>query len=210
VIDNTFASPVNFNPIDLGFNIVVHSATKYLNGHTDVGAGCVVGPQIWVDRIREKLNHLGGALDPHACFLLQRGLKTLALRVRQQNENALALARTLEKNPAVKRVHYPGLETHPSHGRARTWFKGFGGMLSFETALDAGRTDEMLHRLNLARLAPSLGGVETLVTRPATTSHAGLTEKERKDLGITDSLVRVSVGIEGTDDLIRDFEAALG
>ncbi|MFH1016922.1 MAG: aminotransferase class I/II-fold pyridoxal phosphate-dependent enzyme [Pseudomonadota bacterium] len=209
IIDNTFASPVNFNPLDLGFDLVVHSATKYLNGHTDLAAGCVVGSRAWIDRIRDKANHFGGSLTPFGCYLLQRGLKTLALRVRRQNESALTLAKALSRHPSVERVNYPGLETHPQYQRARRWFRGFGGMLSFETKLDVDRTEAMLHRLNLAHVAPSLGGIETLVTRPATTSHAGLAPAERKSLGISDTLVRVSVGIEGTEDLVADFDQAL-
>jgi cystathionine beta-lyase/cystathionine gamma-synthase len=210
MVDNTFASPVNFRPIERGFDLSLHSATKYLNGHNDLVAGVVIGAAVHVQRARRLLDHLGGALDPHACFLLDRGVKTLVLRVRQQNATALSLAQRLAAHSAVARVHHPGLASHPDHARARELLDGFGGMISFEPrgGVDAAR--RFLERVALPIKGPSLGGVETLVTRPATTSHAGLSPEVRAQLGITDSLVRVSVGIEGAEDLIRDFEAALG
>ena len=201
IIDSTFATPVNYRPLDSGFDLVVHSGTKYLNGHSDLAAGAVIGPRELVRRVTHRLNHLGGVLDPHACFLLHRGIKTLVLRVRQQNENALALARFLAAHAAVDEVNYPGLETHPQHGRARKLFSGFGGMLSFEVQGGVEAAETLLSRLRIPRSAPSLGGVETLITRPATTSHAGVPAKERIRMGISDSLVRVSVGIEDPGDL---------
>ena len=209
IIDSTFATPVNYRPLDWGFDLVVHSGTKYLNGHSDLAAGAVIGSRDLVRRVTHRLNHLGGVLDPHACFLLQRGIKTLVLRVLRQNENALALSRLLAAHAAVDRVNYPGLETHPQHGRARKLFSGFGGMLSFEVRGGVKAAEPLLHRLRIPRSAPSLGGVETLITRPATTSHAGVPAEERVRMGISDSLVRVSVGIEDPGDLVKDFEQGL-
>jgi cystathionine beta-lyase/cystathionine gamma-synthase len=209
MIDNTFATPVNFRPPEHGFDLTLHSGTKYLNGHSDIVAGALVGRAELVTAARRKLAHLGASLDPHACALLHRGLKTLALRVRAQNATALALASRLEAHPAVVRVHYPGLESHPRHARAGALFDGFGGVLSFELegGLDAAR--RLLARLTIAVVAPSLGGVETLVTRPATTSHGGMAPEDRAKLGIGDGLVRVAVGIEAVEDLVADFEQAL-
>ncbi len=209
LIDNTFPSPVNFRPAEHGFDLSLHSCTKYLNGHSDVVAGAVIGRGDLVTKVKRRLDHLGGTLDPHACFLLHRGTKTLALRVRQQNLSALELARTLERHPAVARVNYPGLESHPQHARARELFDGFSGMLSFELTGGQDAAERLMGHVHLPIVAPSLGGVETLITRPATTSHAGLSRDDRDKLGITDGLVRVSVGIEATEDLIADFESAL-
>ena len=209
IIDNTFASPVNYRPIAAGFDLVVHSATKYLNGHSDIVAGAVAGSSELIERIRHKANHLGGSLDPHAAFLLNRGLKTLALRVRYQNDSASRIARFLEAHPGVTRVHYAGLESHPRHARAQSLFAGFGGVLSFELEGAAQRADEFAARVRIPAIAPSLGGVHTLLTRPATTSHAGLSREDRQRLGISDALLRLSVGIESTDDLIEDFTQAL-
>jgi cystathionine beta-lyase/cystathionine gamma-synthase len=209
VIDNTFASPVNFRPAEWGFDLSLHSGTKYLNGHSDIVAGAVIGRADLIEKITSKLNHLGGSLDPHACFLLHRGLKTLAVRVRCQNENALRMARFLETHPAVDTIHYPGLESHPEHSRARELFDGFGGMLSFEPRGGLEGAEGFVRRAMLPVVAPSLGGVETLITRPATTSHAGLTPKEREALGVSDSLIRVSIGIEAVEELMEDFDHAL-
>jgi cystathionine gamma-synthase/cystathionine gamma-lyase/cystathionine beta-lyase len=210
IIDSTLATPVNFRPIEHGFDLVVHSATKYLNGHSDIVAGALAGSADHVLAAKRKLDHFGGSLDPHACFLLHRGLKTLALRVRHQNESALALARFLERHPAVRKVNYPGLEGSAGAARARSLFAGFGGMVSFEPAGGVGAAEAFFRRAKLAICAPSLGGPETLITRPATTSHVGLSVEERGRLGITDGLVRVSVGLEATEDLLADFGAALG
>ena len=172
-------------------------------------AGVVVGSADQIEGVRRLLNELGGSLDPHACFLLNRGLKTLVLRVCQQNESALELVRRLAKRDDVERVNYPGLESHPDHVRALELFDGFGGMFSFELAGGPKRARRFLDRLELPTEGPSLGGVETLVTRPAATSHAGLSREDRARLGIGDSLIRVSVGIESIDDLISHFEQAL-
>jgi len=209
LIDNTFASPVNFRPVAAGFDLSLHSATKFLNGHSDLVAGAVIGRRDLIERIRHKANHLGGSLDPHAAFLLNRGLKTLALRVRYQNDSASRIARFLEAHPGVTRVHYAGLESHPRHARAQSLFAGFGGVLSFELEGAAQRADEFAARVRIPAIAPSLGGVHTLLTRPATTSHAGLSREDRQRLGISDALLRLSVGIESTDDLIEDFTQAL-
>jgi len=209
LIDNTIATPVNFRPAAFGFDVVLHSATKYLNGHSDIVAGVVAGRHDLTTRIRHTLDHYGGSLDPHACFLLERGLKTLALRVRYQNESALRIARFLAEHPAVERVNYPGLPGTPSFARASEWFGGFGGMVSFELGTNGPSVEAFLERMTIALVAPSLGGAETLVTQPARTSHAGLTREERSAAGISDGLVRLSVGLETTDDLIADFRAAL-
>ena len=210
VIDNTLATPINFRPVEHGFDLIVHSATKYLNGHSDIVAGAVAGSAARVIAVKHKLDHLGGALDPHACFLLHRGLKTLAVRVRYQCQSALEIAGFLERHPAVSAVHYPGLERHPHHARARQWFAGAGGLLAFELAGGVDAVERMFSRLTLPLSAPSLGGPETLITRPATTSHAGMAPEIRRRQGITDGLIRLSVGLESTQDLIDDFAAALG
>ena len=209
MVDNTFPSPVNFNPIPFGFDVSLHSATKYLNGHSDVVAGAMVSSEKLIKKIIPLFNHLGGCLDPHACFLLHRGIKTLGARVRYQNESALKVAKALEKCSKVSRVIYPGLSSHPDHQRAKEWFRGFGGMLSFEFDGDAQQADQALKKLRIPFLAPSLGGVESLYVRPATASHSGLSKTDREKLGIKDSLVRVSIGLEDTQDLIDDFTRAL-
>jgi cystathionine beta-lyase/cystathionine gamma-synthase len=209
IVDNTFASPINFRPAELGFDLSIHSATKYLNGHTDIVAGAVIGRCELVERITRKLNHFGGALDPHACFLLSRGMKTLAVRVRYQNESALKIARFLEGHPRVAKVNYPGLEGHTNHLRACELFDGFGGVLSFELAGGVEAAESFIANATIPISAPSLGGVETLMTRPATTSHAGMSAADRAAAGIADGLVRLSIGLETTDDLIEDFEHAL-
>ena len=209
MVDNTFASPVNFNPLEMGFDIEIHSATKYLNGHSDIVAGCVVGASDRIDAVLHKLNHLGGCLDPHACFLLHRGIKTLPLRVGYQNQSASSLASFLDAHPGGERVVYPGLEHHPDHSRAIQLFRGFGGMISFCAHSDVAAADRVVSALELPACAPSLGGVESLVTRPATTTHSGMTPEERSAMGIEDRLIRVSVGIESTDDLCADFDRAL-
>ncbi len=210
IIDNTFATPLGFQPLRHGFDLVLHSATKYLNGHNDLIAGALMGSTERVRAAKTTLDHLGGSLDPHACFLLQRGLKTLGVRFRQQCATALAVAKALEKHPAVVRVNHLGLPTHPHHPRARELFAFFGAMLSFEIRGGAEAAEKMFPRLTLPLHAPSLGGVETLVTRPAATSHAGLSPEERARIGIGDGLVRVSIGLEAPEDLIDDFFRTLG
>lgn len=209
MIDNTFSSPINFRPPEWGFDLSLHSCTKYLNGHSDIVAGAVIGRADLIEKIRHKLNHLGGSLDPHACFLLHRGMKTLAVRVKYQNGSALKIAKFLEDHPAIEKVNYPGLESHPGHQRARELFDGFGGMLSFELKNGIEAAERFIQNTTLPIIAPSLGGIETLITRPATTSHSGLSPKDRQKLGISEGLIRVSIGIEATEDIIEDFKQAL-
>ncbi len=209
MIDNTFASPINFRPPEWGFDLSLHSCTKYLNGHSDIVAGAVIGRAELVDRVKNRLDHLGGSLDPHACFLLHRGMKTLAVRVRYQNESALRIAKFLHDHQAIEKVNYPGLDTHPQHERVRELLDGFGGMLSFELRGGAATAEEFIKRTTLPIIAPSLGGVETLLTLPAKTSHSGMSPEDRHALGITDGLVRMSVGIEATEDVIEDLKHAL-
>jgi cystathionine beta-lyase len=208
VIDNTFATPINQNPIPLGLDVVVHSATKYLNGHSDVNAGVVVSSTEIIRRVTASAVNLGGMLDAHACAQLERGLKTLALRVQRHNENADCLARFLASHPAVARVNYPGLSEHPDHAIASRQMRGFGGMLSFELR-DPAQVDRLLSRLRIVMPALSLGGVESLICIPSRTSHRTITPSERQRAGISDGLVRVSVGIEDADDLREDFTQAL-
>ncbi len=209
IIDNTFASPVNFRPAEAGFDLSLHSCTKYLNGHSDIVAGAVIGRASLVRKVAHKLNHLGGVLDPHACFLLHRGMKTLAVRVRYQNESALKIARFLESHPKVRQVNYPGLESSPDHLRACDLLDGFGGMLSFELEGGVAAADRFIEHVTLPISAPSLGGIESLITRPATTSHSGMTPEERSRAGIAEGLIRFSVGLEATDDLVEDFTRSL-
>ena len=209
VVDNTFATPVNQRPLTLGADVVVHSGTKYLGGHSDVLGGCVVTDAATAERLWHKRTLLGGTLDPFAAWLLLRGTKTLALRVERQNQNALAIARTLEADSAVARVHYPGLECHPQHELAKRQMTGFGGMLSVE--LTGGRSvgASFVESIRLALLAVSLGGVETLVEHPASMSHALLSDQELRQAGIPPGLIRMSIGIEDANDLIADFRQAL-
>ncbi len=209
LIDNTFSSPINFRPIEWGFDLSLHSASKYLNGHSDVIAGAIIGSAELVDRARIKQNHLGGSLDTHATYLLYRGMKTLALRVERQNYNAQKLAEYLERHPAVKKVNYPGLASHPQHKLATHFFDGFGGTLSFEIKGNADDAARVVSAVQLPISAPSLGGVEALITRPATTSHSSMSPEARLSMGITDTLIRYAVGIELIDDLIADLDQAL-
>jgi cystathionine beta-lyase/cystathionine gamma-synthase len=209
LIDNTFASPVNFRPIEHGYDLSLHSCTKYLNGHSDLVAGAVIGRADLVEKVKMKLDHLGGTLDPHTAYLLQRGIKTLHLRVRYQNESALKIAKFLAAHSEVSKVNYPGLESHPQHRRAMELFDGCSGMLSFELQGGVPAAESFLKNATIPIVAPSLGGVESLLTRPATTSHAGLSPQDRLKMGVSDSLIRVSVGIESTEELIEDFDQAL-
>jgi cystathionine beta-lyase/cystathionine gamma-synthase len=209
MIDNTFASPVNFRPAEHGFDLSLHSCTKYLNGHSDIVAGAVIGRSSLVAQIKSLLDHLGGSLDPHACFLLHRGIKTLAVRVERHNFNALKLAEHLARHPLIAQVNYPGLPNHPRHERAAKLFDGFGGMLSFEMKDGPDSADAFLRKLRIPIIAPSLGGIESLAMRPAASSHAWMSPAARARLGITDSLIRISVGIEALEDLIEDFDQAL-
>ena len=209
IIDNTFASPVNFRPAELGFDLVMESATKYLNGHTDICAGVVAGSAENVFRTKVTLDHVGGVLDSHACFLLERGLKTLPIRVKTQNTTAHRLAEYLENHARVTSVNYPGLESHAQHERAARLFDGFGGMLSFELAGGVEAAEDFLGKLTLPAHAASLGGAESLIVRPAAATHGGVPPEERARSGITDGLIRFSVGLEDVEDLLEDLGRAL-
>jgi cystathionine gamma-synthase len=210
IVDNTFATPINQNPLALGADLVLHSATKYLGGHADALGGVICGRRDLVEKIYHFREINGASLDPNAAYLLLRGMKTLHLRVRQQNASALAVARFLEAHPAVARVFYPGLESHPGHGIARRQMRGFGGMLSFMLAdnrLEA--VGRLLPRLRYAHAAANLGAVETIVGPPATTSHVECSAETRAAMGIPEGLIRYSTGIEETEDLIADLAQAL-
>ena len=208
--DNTFATPINQRPIEHGIDVVLHSATKYLGGHTDVTAGAIVAKseELW-ERIWFLYKVLGPVLGPMDAYLVRRGLRTLPQRVRQQNASAQALAEFLEDHPKVARVHYPGLKTFPQHALARRQMDGFGGMLSFEIAGGHAAGVRFVESVEVATLAVSLGGTETLVQHPASMTHGPLTDEERKVSGISEGLIRVSVGLEHVDDLIADFAQAL-
>lgn len=209
LIDSTFATPVNLRPADHGIDLVAHSATKYLAGHNDVLGGVVAGPSSLVSLVRDLRHVFGAVLDPHAAYLIQRGMKTLALRVRQQNESALAIAAFLEGHPRVTRVYYPGLASHPHHAIAARMMRGFGGVVSFELDGDLDGTSAFIDRCRIPRIAPSLGGVESLIEQPALMSFYELTTEQRLAVGIKDNLVRMAVGIEDRDELIADLEQAL-
>lgn len=209
VVDNTFATPINQSPLALGADLVLHSATKYLGGHADVLGGVLCGSAELVDKVHHYREITGAALDPMAAYLLVRSLKTLALRVERQNENALAIARWLEEHEAVAEVNYPGLESDPDHFVASRQMRGYGGMLSFSLHGGFAAVKRALPRLRLAHLVANLGSVETLAGVPATTSHAECSEEERSAMGIPEGLVRYSAGIEDASDLIADLDQAL-
>jgi cystathionine gamma-synthase len=210
LVDSTFATPINLRPLGHGIDLVMHSATKYLSGHNDVLAGVVTGSAAHVSLIRELRHDFGGVLDPHAAYLVQRGMKTLALRVAQQNRSALALATALEAHPRVKAVWYPGLPSHPHHATARRLMSGFGGVVTFEVAGDTESVSRMIDRCRIPRIAPSLGGVESLIEQPALMSYFDLDPAQRDALGIRGTLVRYAVGVEDPDELIADLRQALG
>lgn len=209
VVDSTFASPINLRPLEHGADVVIHSATKYLNGHHDLLGGVVLGTAPYIEEVRQKMMLWGQSPDPFACWLLERGLKTLDVRVRRQNANALRIAEWLSQRSEVSRVHYAGLRSHPDHEAARAQMSGFGGMLAFELTGGAAASERMLRRLSLIRHAPSLGGVESIISEPRFTSHAHLTPEQRAAAGIPDGFVRLSVGIEDADDLIGDIQRAV-
>ena len=209
MVDNTFASPVNQNPLDLGADVVVHSATKYLNGHADLIAGAAMANRERIRKIKMMRRELGGTLDPLPAWLVLRGMKTMAIRVRQQNANAMALAEFLSSHKKVTAVHYPGLKTHPQHELARKQMRGFGGMLSFEIKGTARNAMRFTENVKVATLAASLGGVETLVSQPYNMTHTQMSAGDKEKAGIPETLVRVSVGIEDVDDLIEDFRRGL-
>jgi len=208
MIDNTFASPINLTPLDFGIDISMHSATKYLGGHSDILAGLVAGSTEHINTIFQKGKNLGGNLSHMISYLLERSIKTLAIRVEKHNSNAQTIAEHLEKHSAIAKVYYPGLESHPNHNTAKAQMHGFGGMLSFELrkGLDAA---EFQKKLKLVKPSLSLAGVESTILQPSLTSHALLTPEQRKAVGISDSLLRFSVGIENVDDIIGDVEQAL-
>lgn len=210
VIDNTFASPINQNPLALGIDVVVHSGTKYLGGHSDLCCGAVVSTAEHMDRIRSSAVNFGGSMNAWTCALLERSLKTLAIRVRTQTRNAGRLARYLQTRPEVTNVYYPGLEDHPDHSVAKTQMTDFGAMLAFELNESRIELKRFLKRLELITPAISLGGVETIICAPKDTSHAKVSAAERTQMGISDSLLRLSVGVEDAEDLIADVAKALG
>ncbi|HEX6386883.1 MAG TPA: aminotransferase class I/II-fold pyridoxal phosphate-dependent enzyme [Anaerolineae bacterium] len=214
LIDATFATPVNQRPLDFGIDLVIHSATKYLSGHNDVMAGVAVGDAGLIHALRQSQGMLGGIIDPHAAFLLERGLKTLELRVSRQNQSAQAVAEYLEQHPKVERVWYPGLPAHPDHEVARQQMNGFGGVVSFEIAPVGGEaplhtTSRFIDAMTIPYIAPSLGGVESLIEQPALMSFYELSTEERLTIGIKDNLVRFAIGIEDTADILSDLEQAL-
>lgn len=209
VIDATFASPINLRPLEHGADVVIHSATKYLNGHNDVIGGVVMGTASYIEEVRQKMMVWGQAPDPFSCWLLERGLKTLDVRVRRQNDNAQRIAEWAATRDEIRRVHYSGLPEHPDHKVAAELMNGFGGMLGFELVGGARAAERLMRRLRLITPAPSLGGVETIISEPRRTSHTHLTAEERAALGIPDGFVRLSVGIEAAEDLIADLEQGL-
>jgi cystathionine beta-lyase/cystathionine gamma-synthase len=208
LLDNTFATPINQRPAEHGIDLVLHSGTKYFGGHGDLICGVVTGREHLIQEIRDTRTELGGTMDPHAAFLLLRGLKTLAVRVQRHNENALRVAEFLEKHAQVKRVYYPFLASHPQRKLAQKQMRGGGGLLSFELDGSAADARRFAQTLRLFALAPSLGGVDSLVTLPVITSHAMVLPQERQSMGVTDQLIRLAVGIENVEDLIADLEQA--
>lgn len=208
VVDGTLGGPMNQRPLDLGADILVHSGSKYLNGHGDVIAGAVVAGRELTRSIRSAQQAAGAILDPHAAWLMLRGMATYALRMRRHNESGLAVARFLDAHAKVGKVHYPGLPSHPDHDLARRQMKGFGGLISFELASDAAAR-AVVDRTRLFGIGPSIGGLESLISQPANTSHHSVTPERRLEMGIAPGLVRISVGIEDVEDLLADLSRAL-
>ncbi|HUF66680.1 MAG TPA: PLP-dependent aspartate aminotransferase family protein [Gemmatimonadaceae bacterium] len=209
VVDSTMASPINLRPIEHGADVVIHSATKYLNGHNDVLCGVVAGSASYVEEVRQKMMVWGQVPDPFACWLLERGLKTLFVRVQRQNASAQKVAEWCATRPEISAVHYAGLPSHPDHKVAKALLDGFGGMLAFELAGGAGAAERFLPAVRLFVHAASLGGSDSLVIEPRFSSHARMSDAERRTAGIRDGLVRISIGLEDPDDLIADLEQAL-
>jgi methionine-gamma-lyase len=209
IIDNTFATPILQKPLELGFDMVVHSATKYLGGHSDIIAGAAAGSRKWMDRVRHMVIYLGGSMDPGVAFLLIRGMKTMGVRVERQGSTALAVANFLERHPKVARVHYPGLKSHPDHALAKKQMKGFGSMMAFDLKGGLPAARRFCDRVQLFLLAASLGGVESLVVLPIYSSHYRMSKQELESAGVTPGTVRVSVGLEDAEDLIADLKQAL-
>lgn len=209
VVDSTFASPVNFRPLEHGADVVIHSATKFLNGHHDVLAGAVCGTASYIEEVRQKMIVWGQAPDPFACWLLERGLKTLDIRVRRGNESAMKIAQWCAGRKEVRRVHYPGLAEHPDHAVAKELLDGFGAMLAIELSGGGRSADKFVRKLKMIQYASSLGGVDTILSEPRYSSHAKLTPEQRTKIGIPDGFLRISVGLEDADDIIADIEQAL-
>jgi cystathionine gamma-synthase len=209
LIDSTFATPYNQRPIEFGMDVVLQSCTKYLAGHNDILAGAMLGKKNLVEKVRNLHKSMGGTIDPHCCYLLLRGLKTFPLRVEKQNESALKIARFLEGHPKIEKVYYPFLKSHRHYEIARKQMKGGGGVVTFEIKGNINTAKRFLDALKLCYIGPSLGGVETLITHPALVSYYDYTRKQRYELGITDTLFRLAVGIEDVDDLIADLNRAL-
>jgi cystathionine gamma-synthase len=208
-VDSTFATPFNIRPAEFGADLVIHSGTKYLGGHNDLLAGSVAGPAEIIHKLKDAQNMLGPTIDPHAAYLLLRGMKTLSLRIQRHNENGQRVAEFLESHPAVRRVFYPGLPSHPDHAIAKKLMAGFGGVVSFEIEGDMERTMRFIDALKIPYVGPSLGGVESIIEQPALMSHFALDKQERERMGIKDELVRYALGIEDADDLIADLQQAL-
>jgi cystathionine beta-lyase/cystathionine gamma-synthase len=210
LVDATFASPINFRPLEHGADVAITSATKYLNGHSDVVAGAVAGSTSLVEEINRLMRRWGQAIDPHTAWMVDRGMRTLALRMERHNANGLAVARWAEAQAAITRVHYPGLPSHPDHQRAKKVLDGYGGMVGLELKGGPKAAERLLKRLKLVLHAPSLAGVESLISEPRLTSHKDLTPSARAALGIPDGFLRLSCGIEDSDDIIADLAQALG
>jgi cystathionine beta-lyase/cystathionine gamma-synthase len=210
LVDGTFASPINFRPLEHGADIVITSATKYLNGHSDVIAGAVAGTASLIEEVTRLLVLWGQALDPHAAWLVERGLRTLEVRMQRHNINGMAVARWAEGKDQILRVHYPGLSSHHDHAYAASVLDGFGGMVGFELKGGARAAERFLKKLKLITHAPSLAGVESLISEPRFTSHRRLTEEQRSKQGIPDGFVRLSCGLENAEDIIGDLDQALG
>ena len=210
VIDNTFASPINQQPLALGVDLAMQSATKYLNGHSDVTGGVVSGNRALIEPIEKTRRLIGTIMDPYPAYALGRGLKTLPLRIARHNESAATIAKFLADDPRVSQVFYPGLPSHPDHAIARKQMTGFGGMVCFDLHGDYARAEQLYDRLKIIKRAASLGGVESLVSMPVLTSHWGHTDAQLKDAGITRGMMRLSVGLEDVEDLIADLDQALG
>jgi cystathionine gamma-synthase len=209
LIDSTFATPYNQRPTEWGMDLVLHSCTKYLAGHNDILAGAVLGKEKLVEKIRDLHKSMGGTIDPHCCYMLLRGLKTFPLRVRQQNESALRIAEWLEAHPKIRRVYYPFLPSHRHYEVATQQMEGGGGVVSFDIKGNLADAKRLLDRLKMIYIGPSFGGVESLITHPALVSYYDYNRKDRYALGITDTLFRLAIGIEDTEDLITDLEQAL-
>jgi cystathionine beta-lyase/cystathionine gamma-synthase len=209
LVDATFASPINFRPLEHGADVVITSATKYLNGHSDVIAGVVAGSASFVEEVNRLMRLWGQAIDPHAAWLIDRGMRTLAVRMERHNANGMAVAQWAEQHPGIAKVHYPGLPSHPDHGHAKSVLGGFGGMVGLELKGGAKAAERLLKRLKLITHAPSLAGVETLVSEPRFTSHKGIGSEGRTKMGIPDGFLRLSCGIEDAADIIGDLEQGL-